>query len=123
MSTPSKEQLRRRSIAFFQRVHALSRVPGIEDPTTATIVFETLGVDVMSGGAAGLTPAILERSQGLPYETARRKLNGLVNQGVLLKTKNGYFLPANSPYWEAYDAIAEELVSEAARLTSAMSSV
>lgn len=123
MKTPRSTYHRKQAISFFQRVHELSRVPGIKDPLTATIVFEALGVDTMSNGAAGLTPAILERSQGLPYETARRRLNALTAEGVLVRTSGGYFVPPNSPYWEAFDTISEELLKEAARLTTEASGI
>lgn len=109
-------QVRRvRAVRFFQRIHALSHVGDIGDPLTATIMFEALGAEMTSGGRRGLTPATLSRSQGLPQETARRRLASLADKGMLQKRKAYYHVPEGSTYWLAFDRIVEELEELVAR--------
>lgn len=106
---------RARAVRFFQRVHEISRTGDISDPLTATIMFEALGAEVVSGGKRGLTPATLSRSQGLPQETARRRLASLAAKGMLEKRRAQYYVPRESDYWPAFDRIVEELEELVAR--------
>ena len=105
----NSQSRRARAVRFFQRVHELSHVGGIGDPLTATIMFEALGAEVTSGGKRGLTPATLSRSQGLPQETARRRLASLAEKEMLQKRQAYYYVPEDSAYWPAFDRIVKEL--------------